>query len=40
MHARMGRRAVRELALRMVVREREVLAGLRRAGRGIIDVDK
>lgn len=35
LHARMGRRALREMAGRMVVRERDVLAGMRRAVRGI-----
>lgn len=40
LHARMGRRALRELARRMVVRERDVLAGMRRAVRGVVGVDK
>jgi len=40
LHARMGRRAVRELARRMVVRQKDVLAGMKRAARGIIDVDR
>jgi hypothetical protein len=39
LHARMGRRAVRELARRMVVRQRDVLAGMKRAVRGVVDVD-
>jgi len=40
LHARMGRRALRELARRMVVRQKDVLAGMKRAVRGIVDVDR
>lgn len=35
-HARMGRRAVRRLAVGMVVRERDRLEGMRRAVRGVV----
>ena len=40
LHARLGRRAIRELAQRMVVRQRDHLDNMKRAMRGVIDVDK
>lgn len=39
LHAKMGRRAIRSLAQRMVVKQRDVLANMKRAAREIIDVD-
>ena len=39
LHAKMGRRAIRALAQRMVVKQKDVLANLKRAARGVIDVD-
>lgn len=40
LHARLGRRAIRALAQRMVVRQRDHLDNMKRAMRGVIDVDK
>lgn len=38
LHGRMARRAVRGLAQRMVVRERERWEGMKRACRGVIEI--
>jgi hypothetical protein len=38
LHGRMARRAVRGLAKRMVVRERERWEGMKRACRGVIEI--
>lgn len=35
LHAKMGRRAIRALAQRMVVKQRDVLANMKRAARGV-----
>ena len=40
LHAKMGRRAIRALAQKMVVREKDRLESMKRAVRGVIDVDK
>ncbi|KAL8783419.1 MAG: hypothetical protein Q9195_009395 [Heterodermia aff. obscurata] len=40
LHARLGRRAVRGLAQRMVVRQRDQLENMKRAVRGVVDVDR
>ena len=40
LHAKLGRRAIREFAQRMVVRQRDQLDNMKRAMRGVIDVDK
>ena len=40
LHAKLGRRAIRALAQRMVVREKDRLESMRRAVRGVVDVDK
>lgn len=38
LHAKMGRRAIRALAERMVIREKDRLEGMKRAVRGVVDV--
>lgn len=40
LHAKLGKRAIRALAERMVVREKDRLESMKRAVRGVIDVDK
>ena len=40
LHAKLGRRAIRSLAQKMVVREKDRLESMKRAVRGVIDVDK
>lgn len=40
LHARLGRRAIRTLAQRMVVKQRDTLDNMKRAMRGVINVDK
>ena len=40
LHAKLGRRAIRALAQKMVVREKDRLECMKRAVRGVIDVDK
>lgn len=40
LHAKLGRRAIRSLAQRMVTRQRNQLDNMKRAMRGVIDVDK
>ena len=40
LHAKLGRRAIRALAQKMVIREKDRLESMKRAVRGVIDVDK
>ena len=40
LHAQLGKRAIRVLAQRMVVREKDRLESMKRAVRGVVDVDK
>ena len=40
LHAKLGRRAIRALAQKMVVREKDRLESMKRAVRGVIDVDR
>ena len=40
LHAKLGRRALRQLAQRMVVRQRDQLDNMKRAMRGLVDADK
>ena len=40
LHAKMGKRAIRALAERMVVREKDRLEGMKRAVRGVIELKK
>ena len=40
LHAKLGRRAIRELAQRMVVAQRDQLDNMKRAVRGVIDLDR
>lgn len=40
LHAKLGRRAIRQLAQRMVIRQRDQLENMKRAVRGVVDVDK
>ena len=40
LHTQMGRRAIRALAQRMVVRQKDVLANMKRAARAVIDVNR
>lgn len=40
LHAKLGRRAIRSLAQRMIIRQRDQLDNMKRAMRGVIDVDK
>ena len=39
LHARLGRRAIRTLAQRMVVKQRDILANMKRAVRAVTEVD-
>ena len=38
LHAKLGKRAIRALAERMVVREKDRLEGMKRAVRGVIEL--
>ena len=40
LHAKMGKRAIRALAERMVVREKDRLEGMKRAVRGVIELKR
>ena len=40
LHAKLGKRAIRALAERMVVREKDRLESMKRAVRGVFDVSK
>lgn len=40
LHAKMGKRAIRALAERMVVREKDRLEGMKRAARGVIELKR
>ena len=40
LHAKLGKRAIRALAERMVVREKDRLEGMKRAVRGVIEVKR
>ena len=40
LHAKLGRRAIRQLAQRMVVRQRDQLDNMKRAMRGLVDAHK
>ena len=40
LHAKLGKRAIRALAERMVVREKDRLEGMKRAVRGVVEQSK